>query len=152
MRSFSGLYFLLRMVVILVVTLIDSIPGVSLDESWFLQGIIFSLTALFIALCRPYKKTYMNVLDSLSLSHLATLCHIISSNSFIHYLAFVQMLILLPFVIFVLSLIIKLIHRTCRLRTMWSPVQFLTYLKVKRTGVTAQQLIQPTTAYGTMQI
>ena len=156
MRSFSGLYFLLRMAIVLVVTLIDSIPRTSVDESWFLQETIFSFTALFIALCRPYKKTYMNVLDTFLLSLLATLCHLMSSNSFAHYLVFIHVLILLPFVIFVLLLAIRQICRTCRLCIMWSPVQPFTPLKVRGldVGFTAQQpeqqLIPPTTTYGTM--
>lgn len=37
------------------------------------------VTSLVIALCRPYNKMYMNVLDSLLLAYLGILCHMISS-------------------------------------------------------------------------
>ena len=140
--------------------MIDSIPRVSGNESRFLQGTVFSITALFIALCRPYKKTYMNILDTLSLLHLAAICHIMSSNSFANYLVFIQMLILFPFVIFIVLLTIRLICRTRQLRITWSPVQILTHLKVRRTDVDVtpqqqqqqqqQQLISPTATYRTI--
>ena len=37
-------------------------------------GITFSISSLIVALIRPYKKTYMTILDSLLLINIALLC------------------------------------------------------------------------------
>jgi hypothetical protein len=78
MRIFSGFYFLVR----ILVASIPQLLSLTLDlELWLVRGTIFLFAALLIALCRPYKTTYMNVTDTLLLSHLALLCHIVSSNT-----------------------------------------------------------------------
>ena len=153
MRSFSGLYFLL-IIVLFVVVLINRALSLSF-KPWFLQGTIFLFSALLVALCRPYKKTYMNVLDTLSLSHLATLCHLVLSDSESNFIwCFIQILILIPFFIFILLITFKLV--ICRLSFLKSPLLLLTHLRVARTdvGITAQQQqqrqIQPLATYGTM--
>ena len=74
MRSFAGLYFLLRMLEYVGVLILGKDFGFN---QWFLLGTFFLLTAVVIALCRPYKMTYMNVSDTLLLSHMATLCYIL---------------------------------------------------------------------------
>ena len=40
-----------------------------------LGTLLFPTIALFKALIRPYKKTYMNVFDAITLVTLAVLCH-----------------------------------------------------------------------------
>ena len=149
MRSFSGLYFFLRVIVVWVVPVIAHL----VLESRLLRGTVFSLTALFIALCRPYKKTSMNVLDTLLLSHLATICHIFSYNS--KTVPVMQTLIFVPFAIFALLIFVRLIYRAqCRKHIFSLPLQLLTHLKVRRPDVGVvgqqQQLIQPTATYGTI--
>ena len=78
MRSFAGLYFILRPLVFIAGS-VASILLISNNDPYFPRSIMFIATALIIALCRPYKKMYMNVLDSLLLAHLAIVCHLISS-------------------------------------------------------------------------
>ena len=80
MRSFAGLYFIVRPLVFIAGS-VASIPVlmISNNDPYFPISVVFIATSLMIALCRPYKKMYMNVLDSLLLAPLAILCHLISS-------------------------------------------------------------------------
>ena len=48
-------------------------------QTIFAKNVILVVASLLIALCRPYKKTYMNVLDTLLLAHFGLFCHLISS-------------------------------------------------------------------------
>ena len=110
MRSFSGVHLLLRIMIIIPVLVLRSIFRM---EVWFLRGIVLSITALLVAMCRPYKQMYTNVLDAVLLFYLATFCHLLSSNQDCEVLYFVpvmQALILTPFVIFVLVILIRLIR------------------------------------------
>ena len=110
MRSFSGLHLVLRIMIIVPVLLLRSIFHL---EVWFLRGMILSITALLVALCRPYKKMYTNILDAVLLFYLATFCHLLSSNQDCEVLYFVpimQVLILTPFVIFVTVILVRLIQ------------------------------------------
>ncbi|MCG8624177.1 MAG: hypothetical protein MJE68_19560, partial [Proteobacteria bacterium] len=112
MRSFAGLYFIVRPLVFIAGS-VASIPVlmISNNDPYFPRSIVFTATSLMIALCRPYKKMYMNVLDSLLLAHLAIVCHLISSypgfqytDKFV-YTAIAMMA--LPFVCFMLFFIHK---------------------------------------------
>jgi hypothetical protein len=70
-RSFSGIYFLLR---ILIYTAAE-ISMITLKFNQLLvQGFVFSITALLIALSRPYKRTAMTIIDSVLLLHMTTIC------------------------------------------------------------------------------
>ena len=64
MRSFSGLYFVLFLLLYLV-------KGLAMThmhyQPFFVSGIFFSITTLTIALAKPYKKAYMTYLDTLIL-------------------------------------------------------------------------------------
>jgi hypothetical protein len=108
MRSFAGLYFIVRPLPF-IAGAIASIFMISNNDPYFPRSIVFMATSLVIALCRPYNKMYMNVLDSLLLAHLAILCHLISSYpGFQHTANFVYVslaMFALPFVCFVLFFI-----------------------------------------------
>ena len=104
MRSFSGIYFLLRIIVYCTVTLNHT--TINLDRQ-LIRGFIFSATALLIVVSRPYKKTYMNVVDSILLSHTASLCYITASTSSLKnkpqfFLPMMHLMIAFPFVILLL--------------------------------------------------
>ena len=107
MRSLSGVHFLLRIVIFCTSTLTKATFRF---DPILVQGFIFSITALLIALGRPYKKMYMNIADSVLLLHMATLCYIMESMASQssrppHYLQLVQIIISLPFmVVFLLSI------------------------------------------------
>ena len=70
MRSFSGIYFFLFLCSVISAETFQQYFGI---KKWFTFGLTFSIMVLLIALCRPYKKMYVNVCDTLLLFHLATI-------------------------------------------------------------------------------
>ena len=109
MRYFSGIYFFLEIALVLVVLLLSDIFHFS---RWILRGMLFSITALLIALCRPYKQTYMNVSDSLLLTLLAFICYTFSSNTIFKYsVPVLQTILLFPFIILSLCIFVKTFYK-----------------------------------------
>ena len=112
MRSFSGIYFLLRVIIYSA----EAMTRATFNfDSPLVQGFILSVTALLIAISRPYKKTYMNITDSILLLHLATLCYIIESMASSNnrprlYLQLMQMIISLPFIVFFLWTVCRVVQ------------------------------------------
>ena len=58
MKSFSGLYFFLRMVVFIVVYVVQSIAKYHVSE-WYSAGVVLLIATLTMALVQPYKKPFM---------------------------------------------------------------------------------------------
>ena len=106
MRYFSGVYFFLVLQFLLFPLLINLNFNFNF---WFIRGSIILITALFISLCRPYKKMYMNVCDTLLLSHLAMICFMLSQTKIKYYIPFIQGLILLPFAVLVLVVCFRIL-------------------------------------------
>jgi hypothetical protein len=79
MRSFSGIYFLLRIIIYSAEAVCGTRATLDLDPQ-FVRGFVFSVAALTIVLSRPYKRKYMNIMDCILLFHLATLSYIIAST------------------------------------------------------------------------
>ena len=75
MRSFSGLYFFLRIMPYLISSIVPQLKGDSLIQC-FILGTIFFITALVISCVKPYKQAYMNHLDIFLLTYLAFLCYL----------------------------------------------------------------------------
>ena len=97
-RRFSVLYFYMRPILILLYE-IRSLP-VS-DNMWFFAIILFTSTSLLISYVQPYKKSYMTVLDTLLLAHLALLCLLVSTPFDNELYAVSEMvLISLPLIVF----------------------------------------------------
>ena len=68
MRGFASLYFLLRILIYLT----------SISEHFLLyNALILGAIGFLIAIVRPYKKTYMNVYDSLILANMAFICTLV---------------------------------------------------------------------------
>ena len=110
-RSFSGFYFLLRFAVYLARPINISTFHF---EMRLVRGFVLSVAALLIALCRPYKETTMNVVDSIFLTHMATICYIASSNNEGRiYVNFFQTVIAFPFVIFSLTIAYRIVRGIC---------------------------------------
>lgn len=143
MRIFAGLYFLLRILECVGVLFLYDV----LDfEQWFLRGTLLLITALVIALCRPYKTIYMNVSDVILLSHMATVCYILSSDTEnVFFVPFMQILILIPFVALTLMIVFRIIHRLVpELNSMFQCL-------IRRNGFNTEQscqLTQPLIKYG----
>lgn len=84
MRSFSGLYFFLRIVVYMTAYISHKLlyppKSLSLKGIWFPTATVFMITALAIVFIKPYKIAYKNYLDALLLSNLALFCYMIASE------------------------------------------------------------------------
>ena len=78
MRSFAGLYFLLRYLPFLYYCLRLQYTFLNL---WIYCVLISLSSALIISLIQPYKKTYMNVVDTLLLALLAYTCAVLSQRT-----------------------------------------------------------------------
>ena len=79
MRSFAGLYFVARFL-LFSSNMIASALNVSNNDPYFIRNVILVITALLVFLCRPYKETYMNILDTILLVHFGLLCHLVSAE------------------------------------------------------------------------
>ena len=156
MRSFSGIYFLLR--IIIYFAGIISRATLNLDK-YLTRGFVLSAASLLIALSRPYKRPYMNIVDSILLSHMATLCYIIASTSTLNhkspiFLPLMHVMIALPFIIKSLLTICKMTHGFFIKYFQWSSfvTECLTCLKTIRTkfygSFNSQNLILPEITYG----
>ena len=160
MRSFSGIYFLLRIIVYFAEAF--SRVTIKLDPD-FVQGFIFSVAALIIALGRPYKRKYMNIMDCILLFHLATFCYIIASTTSLNdkpaiFLPMMYVMLAFPFMSIFLLAVYRMtysIFRKCF--SQWSSVVLpqcsacLKNAKVKICGsFTSQNLTLPETTYGTI--
>ena len=77
MRIFAGFYFILRLFMGFYRTL--ELYKVSISF-WTYQTILFSTAALIIATVKPYKKTHVNILETLLLALAALLCHLLSQD------------------------------------------------------------------------
>ena len=100
MRSFCGLYFLLA---ILVTQAHYHLPGKLHISPWLSRAFIFLIFSLLIALIQPYKKKYINVLDSLLLVHLTVVCLLLSRYYFPGDGVPIFVMMLLPVAMFGLS-------------------------------------------------
>ena len=153
MRSLSGIYFLLRIMIYSAEAV--SIVTLKLNPH-FVHGFIFSVAALIIALCRPYKRKYMNIMDCILLFHMATFCYIIASTiSLSHkptsFLPMMYVMLAFPFISIFLLAIYRMtygVFRKCF--GQWSPLPqcsaCLKRAKVKICGsFTSQNLTLPGT-------
>ena len=115
MRSYSGLYFFLRIVPYLIVSLqLLQLPknNTATVTYWYYMGTLFFVAALTIALAKPYQKAYMNYLDIILLSNLALLCFIVLSGS--SMLPPTRILLATPIVAFILIMVIRVFRYAIR--------------------------------------
>ena len=109
MRSFSGLYYFVRLLVVITAYLSMKLSTAGewlSDDMWFPIGTVFLTVAIVIALTRPYKKIYMNTLDVLLLSNLALLSYAISSR--FNLSLTIPIMMIIPIVVFLLTLLLRL--------------------------------------------
>ena len=79
-RSLAGLYLVVR---IALMTSGDVETHSSTELAWLLRAIISLGTSLFIAIARPYKRNYMNVLESLMLALLGLVSLLILAYQYV---------------------------------------------------------------------
>ena len=114
MRGFSALYFILRPVIIIIYT-IRMIHSTLSNNTWFFAIVLFVSVSLLISFVKPYKKTYMNFVDTLLLALLSLLCLFQSTQFSNTLLAALGEVILLsvPMIVFLFTLFLKII---CKLK------------------------------------
>ena len=119
MRSFASLYFILR-VTIYFTKGVGALLMISNNDPYFIRSIVFTATLVLISLCRPYKETYMNVLDILLLAHLGLLCHLVSSYQGFEIQARFELtvaaMLLLPFAGFILLVSVRVLQSIIKMR------------------------------------
>ena len=76
MRSLVSMHFFLR-----IICNFPSVDEVLISVSFTVVIFLYTASSLLIALVRPYKKTYMNVTDTLILINLALLSVVLSNYS-----------------------------------------------------------------------
>ena len=76
MRSFAGLYFLIRAVGVIITAIFP--PFAYGETTWIFEAILFGGSSLLIATVRPYKRTYMNIVDALVLFFISLLSALLS--------------------------------------------------------------------------
>ena len=110
LRYFSGIYFFLSLCSALSAGTFHHFLGF---KKWFTFGLTYSIMVLLIAICRPYKKMYANVCDTLLLFHLATILYILSQKNIKYFVPLIQSLILFPFILLVFVICFKFMFKPC---------------------------------------
>ena len=152
MRSFSGLYFFLRMMILLILCLSHAFGGHHISQ-WYSVGILLLITTVAIALAKPYRKTYMNYLDTSLLSIFTILCFTVSLRSEWYAInAVARILLASPLVVTISFLILrKITNLLKKFRSRRTPPCIERSLS--STPTASQSMRQPTSSalsYGTM--
>ena len=161
MRSFSGLYFFLEIAANITVLLSHLMSSYLYVSRWFAIGILLFLTTLAMTIAKPYRKAYMNYLDTLLLSNYTILCYVLSSGFRTQLVA--RILITTPIAVFIVSIILKKVYNvsksyTCKLKSPSCIQDSFNCIRSKRipiavestqsstanTPTSAEPLIQPT--------
>jgi hypothetical protein len=105
MRSFSGLYYL--MMILLSCYSALTIQGLMHISHQLYYALVFLSFSLVIIIVRPYKRKYMNILDTLLLAYAAVTCMLLSRNSFAGEGTQIFIVLLIPSVVFGLVIVLK---------------------------------------------
>ena len=76
MRSFAGLYFLIRAVGVIITAIFP--PFTYGETTWLFEAALFGGSSLLIAIVQPYKRTCMNIIDALVLFNISLLSALLS--------------------------------------------------------------------------
>ena len=107
MRYFSGLYFILRIIPFLIKLIVWPFSAYYATIHWYYSGTVFFAIGLIVGITKPYKRAYMNHLDTLILSNLAVLYCSFPSGA--NMLLLLRILLAIPILVFVTYMIIKTI-------------------------------------------
>jgi hypothetical protein len=107
MRYISGLYFILRIMPFLIKSIVRPLSRYHATVHWYYSGTLFFAIALIVGIAKPYKRAYMNYLDTLILSNLALLHYSFVSGS--QLLQLLRTLLAIPISVFITCTIIKII-------------------------------------------
>ena len=98
MRNFAGFYFLLQYLLCISHSLLHHLKSLFSIPSTF--SLVFISAAMLVSLIRPYKRMYVNVLDTLLLSLLAVIFHLLSTDYIPAKGMLISVVILVPAVVF----------------------------------------------------
>ena len=105
-RSFSGLYFFL----VLLLSMHNLLAVKTINISHFLYfTFIFLASTILMAFIKPYKRTYMNVLDTLLLAHLTVLCALLTRGYYSDEGTQIFIVTLIPAAVFKLILLLMIV-------------------------------------------
>ena len=105
LRSFSGLYFILRTLPYTYIGL--GIYKLNLHLTvWSYTAFLFFASTLLTAYFKPYKHTYMNVLDTLLLANITIVCYLLSRDD-VDESTEIIIVLLMPATVFVLYIIYR---------------------------------------------
>ena len=107
MRFISGLYFILRIMPFMIKLIIRPVSEYHAFVHWYFSGTLFFITALTVALVKPYNKVYMNYLDTLILSILALIYYTFLSG--VSMLLPIRILLAVPISAFIIAMVLKTI-------------------------------------------
>ena len=108
-RSFSGLYFYVRIAAYICVLISHLTKPFLHINLWVAVGTLLFFVTLTIAIAKPYRKAYMNYCDIAILSNLATLFYVLSSGS--HTQLSARILLSIPITIFVLTILLRKFYK-----------------------------------------
>ena len=108
MRCISGLYFILRIMPFMVKLITQPLSKYHAFIHWYYAGTLFFATALTVGIAKPYKKAYMNYLDTLILSNLAFVYYNFVSGA--HMLQPIRILLETPIAAFIIVMVLKIIY------------------------------------------
>ena len=112
MRCIAGLYFILRLVPFLIKLITRSLHKHHTTIHWYYSGAFFFATALTVGIAKPYKRAYMNYLDTLILSNLSLTYYCFVSES--HPMVQIRTLLAIPILTFIIVMTIKIIRSVGR--------------------------------------
>ena len=107
-RTFSGLYFLLRIIPFVINLVARQVFKVYHPVyRWYSYGTVFFAAALIVALAKPYQKAYMNYLDSLILFDLVLIYYTFLSGALM--VKAIMILLAIPILAFIIIMVTKII-------------------------------------------
>ena len=152
MRSFSGLYFILQVIVSSIYALSHAMSPPFYVNPWIGIGTLFFVIILAITIGKPYQKAYMNHLDTLLLSNVMILCYVLSSRFCTQLVA--RTLIATPVIVFIVIIFIRRVYAmfssyTCRKLKSFNCFRSnmtteSTQSSTANTPMSTQPLLQPT--------
>ena len=109
MRSFASAYFFTRMATYLGMWMFQLLIR-NFPSNFYFAGILFSAIALLCVLSKPYKKSYMNVMDALLLFLFSVFCHTLALHSEQYGVLLIKHILLyIPLSLLIIYIIVRIL-------------------------------------------
>ena len=105
MRNISSLYFFLKITPFLIKLIVRTLSKYHAVIHWFYSGTLFFIAAVSVGITKPYKKAYMNYMDSFILSNLALINCILLSE--VAILLTIRVLLATPVSVLIIIMVTK---------------------------------------------